>query len=297
MHPSRLFRLAAAAILLSALPAAGQYNENAGRNRAECPDEATDPVERSPVPGAREFRAIDHEKDAHGNAAGNQFDLAVDGAFEGQTIGVLHFCLEFDFSLPKAAVEEKGFSVYRWIGAPPGPEELREGLAKCCQLWIVSGTERLLTDAHLEVIKEFFLSGRGLYIWGDNDPYYADANFVAEALFDTSMSGNLPGGQPVGISEGEGKPGILANHLLSTGLESVYEGITIATLRPAPGLKPLIHGSAGNLVAAYWEEDGCRAIFDGGFTRLYCGWETAGTPRYVKNAAAWLANYERFGDR
>ena len=44
-----------------------------------------------------------------------------------------------------------------------------------------------------------------------------------------------------------------------------------------------------------YEKDGKRAIFDGGFTRLYNGWETAGTPRYVKNAAAWLANYERFG--
>ena len=38
-----------------------------------------------------------------------------------------------------------------------------------------------------------------------------------------------------------------------------------------------------------------RLIFDGGFTRLYCNWDTAGTGRYVKNAAAWLANVERFG--
>ena len=44
------------------------------------------------------------------------------------------------------------------------------------------------------------------------------------------------------------------------------------------------------------DEDGKRVIFDGGFTRLYCGWEEAGTGRYVRNAAAWLVNVERFGD-
>jgi hypothetical protein len=48
-------------------------------------------------------------------------------------------------------------------------------------------------------------------------------------------------------------------------------------------------------VSAFYDRGGKRAIFDGGFTRLYRQWDTAGTARYVKNAAAWLANYERFG--
>lgn len=49
------------------------------------------------------------------------------------------------------------------------------------------------------------------------------------------------------------------------------------------------------MVAAYFDRDGKRAIVDGGFTRLYVNWDTAGTGRYVKNSAAWLANVERFG--
>ena len=32
------------------------------------------------------------------------------------------------------------------------------------------------------------------------------------------------------------------------------------------------------------------------FTRLSNKWDSAGTGRYVMNAAAWLANYERFGN-
>ena len=50
------------------------------------------------------------------------------------------------------------------------------------------------------------------------------------------------------------------------------------------------------MVAAYYDRDGHRAILDGGFTRLYLKWDTAGTGRYVKNAASWLVNAERFGD-
>ena len=51
-----------------------------------------------------------------------------------------------------------------------------------------------------------------------------------------------------------------------------------------------------NLVTATYEQDGKRLILDGGFTRLYISWDHAGTGRYVKNAAAWLVNYERFAE-
>lgn len=58
------------------------------------------------------------EKDHYDNARGNQYDLAVDGAFDGQTILVLQLYHEphFDFELPKTALKEKGvFSVsVRW---------------------------------------------------------------------------------------------------------------------------------------------------------------------------------------
>ncbi len=236
--------------------------------------------------------------DQYGNAQGNQYDLAVDGAFEGETIAVLHLYTSegFDFELPKKALAEKGFSTYRWMNKPPSPQELKEGLEKACQLWIISNSTRMLTEEHLAVIKEFFDSGKGLYIWGDNLPYYADANYVSEALFGTSMNGNLMGNETVKIQQKSGKAGLRPNHLITTGLEYVYEGITIATIQKSKDMKPLIHGSADNLVAAIYEKDGKRAIIDGGFTRLYVNWDTAGTGRYVKNAAAWLVNYERFGE-
>lgn len=282
------------ALLSSAVFAGAPYNSTAGTN-APAPQRVEKSVRGDDGKTRVEVTYEQPTRDRHGNAQGNKYDLAVDGAFEGQTVAVLHFCLEFDFALPQAALKEKGFSTYRWIGKPPSPTELREQLKKASQLWIVSGTSRLLTDEHIAVIKEYFDAGHGLYIWGDNDPYYADANAVGQALFGVSMTGDLPGGQVVPMQTGTEKVGVLKNHLLSTGLENVFEGITIATIGGSTELKPLIYGSAGNLVTAVYEKDGKRAIFDGGFTRLYNGWETAGTPRYVKNAAAWLANYEKFG--
>jgi hypothetical protein len=236
--------------------------------------------------------------DRWGNAQGNANDLAIDGAFEGQTVAVIQL-YEFDFELARAALKEKGFSVYRWTGRAPSPADLEKALAKSSQLWIIADQRRHLNDEHLRVIKKFYDEGHGLYIWGDNQPYYADANFISEALFGTQMLGDLKGDHTVTLwksPSATGAGGLKPNHLLTTGLEHIYEGITIATIQPNNMLEPLIYGSAGNLVASYYDKNGRRAILDGGFTRLYNKWDTAGTARYVKNAASWLVNAERFGD-
>ncbi|MEA4914288.1 MAG: hypothetical protein VB061_06940 [Christensenella sp.] len=99
----------------------------------------------------------------------------------------------------------------------------------------------------------------------------------------------------IGVQTYQGGPGIIPNHLITTGLTNFYEGITIAEVHTTTDLQPLIYGSDGKVVAAYFEKQQKRAIVDGGFTRLFCKWDDAGTDRYVVNAAAWLANVERFG--
>jgi hypothetical protein len=276
--------------------ASAQYTKSAGQNApmAAAPTTVYDKDGRAHT----EYKMRPAPADTFGNAQGNQNDLAIDGAFKGQTVAVIQLYTGegFDFSLPRAALAEKGFSVFRWSNGVPTPAELETALAKSSQLWIISGDHQLLTDAHLKVIKKFFDAGHGVYIWGDNLPYYADANFVAQALLGTTMTGDVPGDQVVGVEAKKGGVGLLPNHLLTTGLEHIYEGITIATIAPTQDLQPLIYGSADNLVAAFYDHGGKRAILDGGFTRLYLKWDTAGTARYVKNSAAWLANSERFHD-
>lgn len=274
-----------------------QYNKCAAKNVITEPAQE---VYIDAASGVQQTRTVEREvtSDSYGNAQGNQYDLAVDGAFEGQTIAVLHLYTGegFDFELPKGALKEKGFSVYRWMNQPPPAEELKEGLDKACQLWIISSSTQMLNADHIKVIKEFFDAGKGVYIWGDNQPYYADANYVAKELIGVEMTGNTMGNQVVDLMMGGKKVGVMPNHLITTGLQHLYEGITIATLSDNDDLSPLLYGSAGNLVTAVYEKDGKRLILDGGFTRLYINWDTAGTGRYVKNAAAWLVNVEKFGD-
>ncbi len=294
---TRITRALSFLSLLILFPASSwaQYNASAGQN-APTVEETEYYMDDDGQEQSRRVRRA-AEADQYGNARGNQFDLAVDGAFEGQTVLVLHFYTGggFDFSLPEAALREKGFGVYRYSNGAPEPEQLAQDLRNANQLWIISDSTRHLNDEHLALIVDFFESGHGIYIWGDNEPYYADANYVANALFDTTMSGDLPGDNVVTLQDGGGS-GLLPNHLITTGLEYLYEGITIATLDTVGPFEPLLYGSAGNLVTAVYEHEGRRAILDGGFTRLYVHWDTAGTGRYVKNAAAWLANWERFGD-
>ena len=288
--------LGVAFIQLILLNASAQYNTCAGQSRIE-----NEKVEKKSVDVNTGETVVSYEyvpvkaKDDYGNAKGNQFDLAVDGAFEGQTIVVLQL-YPFEFNAPTEALKEKGFSVYRMQGVP-SPKELQEALDKSCQFWLISTSTQMLNDEHAEIIKRYFYSGKGVYIWGDNSPYHADADFIANKLLGITMSGTYMGDQAVSFKTGGSTFGLRENHLVTTGLETVYEGVTISQIHDKEQkMTPLIWSTDGNVVTAVYEDQGMRLIIDGGFTRLYYKWESAGTDRYIKNAAAWLVNYERFGE-
>lgn len=264
---------------------------------------------RSNIPGAI--------KDRYGNPRGSQYDLAQDGSFRGYQIIVLNLCGECDFTKPKKALEKKGFRVIEHKRVPDAQTLKKELSEPKSQLWIISSLVSYLTDTHVEIIKDYYQSGHGVYIWGDNDPYFADANKLLADIFSVYMYGNSPGDKVLGIQSEPGQPGIIPNHPITTGIMNFYEGKTIAEVnvyataaqplklffgRDAAAqsqrrqvLQPLIYGSNKRVVAAYFDADNKRAIVDGGFTRLYYKWDTAGTDRYVVNAAAWLANIEYLG--
>ena len=141
----------AAAMLFSA-PTLAQYNASAGKSAPRLM--AAAPVAQSDGTIRMEQVETKPAADRFGNVAGNQYDLARDGAFDGETVAVIQLYTgeSFDFQLPTAALKQKGFSVYRWSNGVPPAGELASGLAKASQLWVISGASPLLGVEHLRSI-------------------------------------------------------------------------------------------------------------------------------------------------
>ena len=89
------------------------------------------------------------------------------------------------------------------------------------------------------------IAGRGLYIWGDNDPLFVDANLVLGRLFNVAMFGDSYGDQVVSTLTSGQSSGLVPGHLVTTGLVNIYEGITIAEVPTTESLRPLVYGSNG----------------------------------------------------
>lgn len=246
----------------------------------------------NPVVGMNLFPGAAEDK--YGNVKGSQYDLARDGGFKGFKIVIL--CLYTGEGIlngirqPIAALEKKGFQVELRTGATP--TELKKMLASACQLWVVSDQVAHLNEEHLRIIRDFYESGHGLYIFGDNDPFYVDANALATTLFGTSMSGNTPGDHVIGVKSSTSSIGIIGGHPISTGIKNLYEGITIAAVKTNGLVRPLVTSSDQTVVTGIVEDGKHRALIDGGFTRLFVKWDSAGTDRLIVNAGAWLANAE-----
>ena len=238
-------------------------------------------------------------KDRYGNPQGSQYDLAQDGGLKGHGILIMNLCSSYSASVKnvKKALEKKGFDVDVRQGNMLSPRELERKLADVGQMWLISQEETQVTAEHIRVISDFFNRGHGIYIWGDNDPLNGDANAIIGSMFGSKLSGDYYARKVLGIQKKPGEPGIIENHLISTGIVSFFEGDTISKVKMTQDLHPLVYSSDRNVVTAYYEKDGKRALIDGAFTRLWDGdWgTTAGTERYIVNAAAWLANVERFG--
>ena len=96
----------------------------------------------------------------------------------------------------------------------------------------------------------------------------------------------------IGPDPWTGDPGLVP-HMLTTGLDNLYEGYTISTIQQHGSLTPVVFGSAGNLVCAVYDRGGQRMVLNTGFTRMWPSWwESTGTARYVINSVVWLVNRE-----
>lgn len=239
--------------------------------------------------------------DEHGNPLGRAFDLGGidDERLRGEKI-LMYVAFrprgeKFEWHHAREAVAERALDMDIVLGPEDGRCTLSSKLlASYSQLWFISDRERTMTKEQVQLVVDYVRAGNGLLIWADNEPYYEDANLLAKALIGTRFSGNLMGD---GVLQPGSHlaPGYFIPHALTQGINTLYEGITISTIAPASDLTILAQSHDGQMCMACFEQGNKRIVLDTGFTKLHEGKfrRTAGTARYFRNIAFWLARGSR----
>lgn len=253
--------------------------------------------------------------DAHQNPLGSQYDLPRDGTMQENTLVLCWFSETGTYGKPVEALKAKGFKVVVHNSQRSTMQQMMVSLLGADVVWLVSGPKvtEVGFDQFLGALEAFHHRGGGIFVWADNEPYFAHANHLLARLLpgeDIYLEGNDRGHEIMRAHQDGLTPGHLSkNHLIMTGLNSLFEGVTVSHLSRVGPLKVLATynngpGYSGKPYCAVADGDvyrRCKApykmgrgrlVIDGGFTKLYdeCWKKTAGTERYVKNASAWLLN-------
>ena len=186
-------------------------------------------------------------------------------------------------------------------------------------VWMQSGSQAPDNgfDELVKSLVRFHHRGGGIMVMAENDPYYTHANVLLEALFPDegiNFAGNDMGNQNMKVGDvAEGAdppPGVFrSDHVIFTGMASLYEGATISYVPSHGPLKVLASYNNGS---GYTGKGYClladsevfakckvpgnvgrgRVLLDGGSTKIWSQFfdQTPGTDRYVKNCCVWLLN-------
>jgi len=202
--------------------------------------------------------------------------------------------------LAKKSMEKKGFNVVVATRELQFLELLKED--KWDVVWI-AGCRRTYDQFSQEeftnAIIKFHRSGKGLFILGDNDPYFVHCNMILPSLVGCSLIGNTTGNKTMKFGSVKTIGEFDQEHLIFAGINNLFEGVTICYPNVVSKLIPIAMSTDGNPCILCCErgnsnyEDGGRIVVDSGWTKLYHSyWASAGQARYVVNATVWLVDLE-----
>jgi len=190
-------------------------------------------------------------------------------------------------------LKEKGFAVDVFEAVPQNLEEI---LQRTNILILISNNGNTLNQIQIDTIINYFNNGGSLYILGDNAPYFGEANQLIRPLFNTELTGNVPGEKFLDPSTYPNGIGFNQNHDIFSGISKLYEGITISYIENNnyQNLQPIMIGSDGKAIILCYENGKKRTVIDGGFTRMSWRWNESITNnrRFVINVVGWLSKLD-----
>jgi len=222
--------------------------------------------------------------------------LGKDGAFSDFSVLVGCFYYEIAGSWETnagAALKQKGFRVDFVV-------EENEFINKISThthdvAWIISNERIDYNKSKFEdEVLKFHRSGRGLFIFGDNDPYYAHANVVLPAIANTRLVGNTPGCRVLSFGNPKTAGEFDESSLIFAGINYLLEGNTICYPESDGKLTHLATSTNNHPCISFLDstKEHGRVVVDSGFTKLYCSWLDAGQARYVINVCVYLVDVE-----
>ena len=151
-----------------------------------------------------------------------------------------------------------------------------------------------LNEQAYREIEKFVRSGKGLCLLSDDDPFLVESNELARRLYGVSVKGNYLADKTAYVRERNlPKADIIkfngqydvADHALLTGINFLYEGITISNVGLSDKLEVALKASDGQPLIAVSKVPGQRVVIDCAFTQ-FCHGPTEGTSYILKSAGA-----------
>jgi len=142
--------------------------------------------------------------------------------------------------------------------------------------------------------------GVGIFMFADNRPFFYQCNLVLPEIAGCTLIGNDRGAQKLVYGDDPKEAGRFdMNHLLFSGINNMFEGVTISYPSEGHRFKVVATNTHGRPVICILEstEKTSRVVVDFGFTKLGSNyWQETGQARYIVNACVWLVDLERRGE-
>ncbi len=246
-------------------------------------------------------------------------DYARGGGFKGRILFVNYDSIEPNEAHVPGILRGMGFTVDVKVDPPQLPK-----LEPYDQLWLVSSCVggKPFGDADVKRIAAFVKQGKGLYNVMDNVPCIHEGAKVGAALHGFTVSGAYDGQQMVNVVSGPEMKRLIKlafdkedygklaeyrragffdgklyaeDHELLSGIQQIYEGITVCHLSPSEDLEVILRASDNQSLVAVSKKQGEKVVHDCAFTRMFHNWErhASTSTRWYQNVAAYLAGLKR----